>query len=212
MTAGLPRIWIVTNPAHSDGPVRPIIEALQGCAPGVVGVQLRAKESTDRELVRWGRELRDATRQSGSPLTVNRRADVAQIVGADGIHLPELGLAPASIRAQWPAFALIGVSRHDRAGLERAKAEGATFAFLSPVFAVPDKGEPLGVEGFTSAIADVGIPTYALGGIQSEQVQPLLSAGAAGLAVRRAIYDAKDRRAALQALVYALDKNRRSGE
>ena len=212
MAGELPRIWIITNPEHPDGPVRPVVEALRACRGGVVGIQLRAKQSSDRELVAWGRALRTATHESGSLLIVNGRVDVAQIVDADGVHLPEHGLSVAAVRREWPEIALHGVSRHGRDGLEEAVREGAAFAFLSPVFPVPGKADPMGVEGFAAAIEGVEIPTYALGGIQPQHVGPLVAAGAAGFAVRRAIYDAKDPCAALRAFLDALDKNATNGE
>lgn len=205
MDAGLPRIWIITDPTHPDGPVPPIARALDGCTPGAAGVQLRAKQVPDRQLVRWGRELRALTLACRSPLTVSRRPDVAQIIGADGVHLPESALGPAEIRAEWPDIGLIGASRHDRAGIERARADGATFAFLSPVFEVPGKDSPIGIEGFRAAIAGIGIPTYALGGITVSDVAPLIAAGAYGIAVRRAIYRANEPGAALDALYRELD-------
>ena len=207
----LPRIWIVTNPEHPDGPVAPVVRALLGGQPGLVGVQLRAPGASDRELVAWGRTLRRATHDAGAVLTVNRRADVAQIVTADGVHLPEQGLEPNRIRSEWPELGLIGVSRHDREGVERAQSEGASFAFLSPVFHVPGKGEPIGLDGFQQAIAGVGIPTYGLGGIGPEHLQPLIAAGARGAAVRRAVYQANDPAAALRAFLRKLD-NRTSYE
>jgi thiamine-phosphate pyrophosphorylase len=205
MNGVLPRIWIITDPTHPDGPVPPVARALDGCIPGAAGVQLRAKQATDRELVAWGQELRALTLACDSPLTVNRRPDVAQIVGADGVHLPESGFRPAEIQAEWPEIRLIGVSRHDRAGIERARTDGATYAFLSPVFEVPDKDTPIGIDGFKAAIADVGIPTYALGGIALGDVRTLIAAGAYGIAVRRAIYRANEPGAALGALYRELD-------
>ena len=208
----LPRVWIVTHPDHPRGLVAPIAQALEGCPPGLVGVQLRAKQASDRELLAWGRELRAITRAAGAPLTLNRRADLATIVGADGVHLPERGIAPAELRRHWPALKWIGVSRHDAPGLLRATDEGASFAFLSPVFEVPEKGAPLGVAGFIRAIAGVALPTYALGGLAAEHVRPLLSAGARGIALRRAIYDAEDPRDALSDLLRELDNVPPSGD
>lgn len=212
MTQGLPRIWIVTDPDHPGGPVAPIRRALQRCPTGLVGVQLRAKRVSDRQLVEWGRELREITRATGTALVLNRRVDVAQIVGADGVHLPELGLPLADIRRQWPELAMIGVSRHDRPGLETAEQDGATYAFLSPVFNVPGKAPPIGIHGFRAAIADVRIPTYALGGIQAEDSGALLTAGAFGIAVRRAIYAASQPDEALRSFLHQLDKNLANGE
>ena len=212
MTPELPRIWIITDPSHPDGPVAPIRRALEGCPPGVVGVQLRAKHASDRQLVQWGRELRTLTHACRSALTVNRRVDVAEIVGADGVHLPELGLPIADIREAWPTFGMLGVSRHDAAGLEAGEQDSASYAFLSPVFNVPGKAQPIGIHGFGTAIADVGIPTYALGGIGAQDCRALLAAGAFGVAIRRAIYEATRPGEALLQFVHELDKSLANGE
>ncbi len=178
----------------------------------MVGVQLRAKRASDRQLVQWGRELRAVTHASGNALTVNRRVDVAEIIGADGVHLPELGLPIADIREQWPALGMLGVSRHDAAGLEAAEQHSATYAFLSPVFHVPGKAQPIGIHGFQNAIADVGIPTYALGGIGAQDCRALVAAGAFGVAICRAIYEATRPGEALLQFVRELDKSLANGE
>lgn len=212
MEGRLPRLWIITKPDHAEGPVAPLVRALEGCPAGAVGVQLRAKHASDLELITWGRELRAATARWGCPFTVNRRPDVAKIVGADGVHLPEAAMSVRELRTQWPDLGLVGASRHDRSGLLRAADERANFAFLSPVYAVPDKGAPMGIEGFAAQIADVGIPTFALGGIGEAHAAQLIAAGARGIAVRRAIYDAPDPNAALHALVRELDKSSPNGE
>jgi thiamine-phosphate pyrophosphorylase len=203
----LPQIWLITMPEARRGPVDPIAEALEGCNGERVGIQLRAKDARDRELVAWGRELRAITRCAGCLLVVNRRPDVAQIVEADGVHLPETGLPVEVIREHWPGFTLIGTSRHSRPGLLAARAQGADFAFLSPVFRVPGKAPPIGVDGLQRAIEDVGIPTYALGGVGHAETTRLLAAGAIGIAVRRAVCDAKHPREALQRFLRELDKS-----
>lgn len=209
MSDRLPRIWIITDPDHPDGPVAPLRDALalDGCPAGLVGVQLRAPHVPDREVTRWGRELRAITERAGCVLTINRRADIAKIVAADGVHLPERGLRPSVLRAHWPELRMIGASRHDDDGLRDAERDGAHYAFLSPVFDVPGKGASIGVDGFRDAIADVGIPTYALGGITPDTLRPLLDAGARGVAIRRAIYRAGQPREALELLIRELDKD-----
>jgi thiamine-phosphate pyrophosphorylase len=212
MTPELPRIWIVTDPGHPDGPVAPVRRALEGSPRGFVGVQLRAKHSSDRQLVEWGHELREVTRAAGGALAVNRRVDVAQIVGADCVHLPELGLPLARIREEWPALEMLGASRHDPQGLRAAEQGAATYAFLSSIFHVPGKAQPIGIHGFRSAIADVGIPTYALGGISAQDCGALLGAGAFGVAIRRAIYQADEPADVLLEFARELDKSLANGE
>ena len=120
MTPALPRIWIITDPSHPDGPVIPARRALEKSRPGLVGVQLRAKRASDRQLLQWGRELRAVTRATGSVLLVNRRADVAQIVGADGVHLPERGLRATDIRDR-----ALKAMNTDRLSLARDREHGA---------------------------------------------------------------------------------------
>lgn len=207
MSDRLPRLWIITDPDHPDGPIAPLLEALGDCPGGLVGVQLRAPAASDRELTRWGRELRTMTERAGCALTIHRRADIAKIVSADGVHLPERGLKPSILRAHWPELTMVGASRHDADGLSAAERDGAHYAFLSPVFGVPGKGEPIGIEGFRAAIDDVGIPTYALGGIEADAVRSLLDAGAHGVAIRRAIYRSAEPRETLRRLLRELDKD-----
>ncbi|MGB5366512.1 MAG: thiamine phosphate synthase [Polyangiales bacterium] len=212
MTNGLPRIWIITDPDHPDGPVAPFRRAVEGCPPGVLGVQLRAKRASDRQIVQWGHELRAITRDTGSALTVNRRTDLAAIVDADGVHLPELGLPPTEIREHWRSLTILGVSRHDRAGLEAAARERASYAFVSPIFHVPAKAQPMGIHGFRAAIAGVEMPTYALGGVRPEDFTPLLRAGAFGVAIRRAVYAAEQPNEAVRLFLRELDKYLSNGE
>lgn len=190
----------------------PIGRALEGSPPGLVGIQLRAKDASDRQLVVWGKDLRELTSAAGSPFVVNRRPDVARIVAADGVHLPERGLRPQDVARHFPDFRLIGVSRHDRAGLERAEREGASYAFLSPIYDVPGKAPPMGIEGFGAAIQHVGIPTFALGGVTHEHIRGLMRVGAYGIAIRRAIYGASDPERALGRFLSELDKGPRTGE
>jgi len=192
--------------------VAPIRRALEGSPPGVVGIQLRAKDASDRQLAVWGKDLRELTSAAGSPFVINRRPDVARIVAADGVHLPEQGLRPQDVARYFPGFPLIGVSRHDRAGLERARCEGASYAFLSPIGDVPGKAPPMGIEGFGAAIVGVGIPTFALGGVTHEHVRGLMRVGAWGIAIRRAIYGASHPAQALGRLLSELDKGLRTGE
>jgi thiamine-phosphate pyrophosphorylase len=163
-------------------------------------------------LIDWGLELRALTQAQGCILSINRRIDVAEIVGADAVHLPESGLPLRDLREHWPAIRLLGASRHDSLGLAAAERGGATYAFLSPVFTVPGKAAPIGIHGFRDAIADVDIPTYALGGIEAQDLRPLIAAGAFGVAIRRAIYRNDRPEESLSRFLSALDKAGANGE
>ncbi|MEM8606738.1 MAG: thiamine phosphate synthase [Myxococcota bacterium] len=205
MATRLPRIWIVTEPNHPSGPIEPVRQALAVRECESVGVQLRAKQQSDRQLLEWGRALRDLTADRGAAFFVNGRPDIARLLDADGVHLGERDLPVDRVVGLEPRPRWVGVSRHDRLGLLAAEAARADFAFLSPVFAVPQKNPPLGVEGFARTVAGISMPVVALGGIGSESVAPLVQRGAHGVAVQRAIYEAADPAASLRQLLDALD-------
>jgi len=145
---------------------------------------------SDRVRLERLRALRELTRRAGAILAVTARVDLALAVGADGVQLPERGLAPADVRAISPALAL-GRSCHDREGLLAAARAGADWATLSPVrapwskpAAFPPHGPhgPLGVDGFRAAVAGIELPVFALGGVGPDLVPALRAAGAHGVA------------------------------
>lgn len=121
----------------------------------------------------------------GRTVLVNSRVDVALAAGAAGVHLPSGSISPARWRPIVPAGFMIGVSCHHRQDLECAQAEGADYAYLSPVFAPlskPDDRPPLGLERFRQLIAGLTIPVLALGGITWAHQAACETAGAAGIA------------------------------
>jgi thiamine-phosphate pyrophosphorylase len=96
--------------------------------------------------------------------------------------------------------ALIGVSTH-------APGEAATdadFAFFGPVWETPSKGGAQGAVRLAAAVRATRIPLLAIGGVTPPHVAEVRAAGAAGVAVIRAILAADDPGAATRALVEAV--------
>ncbi len=199
-----PRLLVLTDPDAPGGLVRQVERALGAGAPPDVAVQLRAKALSARALLDAAVAIRAITRAAGARFLVNGRLDVAVAAGADGVHLPEDGLPVAVVRALLPS-AIVGVSCHDAAGLARAAAEGADYATLGPIRAVPGKNPPMGVTGFAAHVLGASLPVLALGGVDTPDVAALRDAGAHGVAVIRAVAAAAEPAAALRALARALD-------
>jgi thiamine-phosphate pyrophosphorylase len=149
-------------------------------------------------------------RQAGGALSVGRDVALAAAIGADGVHLPG-GTAPdaiATARRVLPRGALIGVSTHGPA--EVARAAGADYVTLSPVFASASKpgyGPALGPESLAAA-AKSGIPVLALGGLDRDTLAPCRQAGAAGFAVMGGLMRARDPARATATLLAAWDRAR----
>lgn len=172
-------------------------EALEGAPEGAVAVQLRQADAAERH--RLAEPVLELCRARGAPLIVNADLGLAAALGADGVQLPERGPSLDEARAALGDDVWLGVSRHDAEGL--ARASEASFALVSPVFAVPGKGAPLGVDGFARTVAAARTPVHALGGVDARHGAALRAAGAAGLAVIRAVFDADAPAEAARALV-----------
>jgi len=196
-------LLLITAAVAPDAILRGLEAALTREAEGRIWVQLRAKHCPARTQYELAERARELCHTRGARLIINDRIDIALSVGADGVHLPELGLPLTAAHRLLGDAAWIGVSCHDRDGLARAARDGASFATLSPVFATPDKGAPLGVEQFGALTRAANLPVYALGGIRPEHIPQLIDAGAAGVAAISAVFGADDPGARVQAFLTA---------
>ena len=196
-------LYLITDSAAPARIPEAVSCALRAAPPGSVLVQLRAKECAPQQLYDIALELREVCTVHGAGLVVNDRADLAQAISADGVQLPERGLPACVVRELLGERALIGASCHDAAGLAAAASGGASFATLSPVFASPGKGEPLGLAQFSALVRGARLPVYALGGVDATRARALKATGAAGLAVISAVFSSQDPATAVSDLLAA---------
>ena len=179
-------------------------EALAG---GVQMVQLREKALPDREWLARAREVRILTAQARAIFVVNDRPDLARLAGADGVHLGQDDLAPRDARRVMGTAALIGVSTHEPAQVDRAVLDGAGYLGVGPVFASRTKSfDDLAGLGFIRRAAEsTGLPWFAIGGIDESNIEDVIEAGARRVAVSSAILRADRPREAAAALRRRLD-------
>jgi thiamine-phosphate diphosphorylase len=173
-----------------------------------IAVLLRAKHLSLLERRALGRALRALTAHHGAALLVSAELELCAELDADGIQLPEIGPSITEARSALGSTRLVGASRHDAAGLALAAAHGASFATLSPVFASPHKGEPLGAAQFAALTGQAALPVVALGGIDPQHVAGLVRSGAAAIAVIRGVFDHNDPGAAARAYLAEIDRAR----
>lgn len=164
---------------------------LRGEARGALAVQLRDPALTGRSLARLGALLRAVTRAMGAGLVINDRLDLALALGADGAHLGRRSVTVADARALLPAGAWLSVACHAVDEVVRAAGEGADAAVLSPIFASPGKGAPLGVGALAAARAalaarGLAVQLVALGGVDAGNASACFAAGASAVAAIRA--------------------------
>lgn len=209
MSADTPALTLITPELPAEQILMRAQAALEGAsaAPGVIALQLRARHLEPGALRALGASLRELTARHGARLLVNGDLELAASLAADGVQLPERGPGVQQARTQLGPRALVGASRHDAAGVAAAARDGATFALLSPVYEVPGKGPPLGLDGFGRIARASAIPVIALGGVRAENAPELLAAGAAGVAVIREVFEAADPALATARLLAALTRH-----
>ncbi len=175
------RLLAVTDRHQASKPLAGLVEDL--LAAGLRWIWLRDKDLPARERRALALDLAGRLAARGGTLTVGADVELAAELGA-GVQLgarTDVGAARRRLGRQ----ALIGVSAHGLAEVEAARAAGADYATLSPVFASASKpgyGPALGVEALRAASAS-GLPVVALGGVAAAQARACVAAGAAGVAV-----------------------------
>jgi|SRR5690242_17850960 len=186
----------------AGGDTRVLEPALRG---GVDVLQLRDKKLDDEALVAAAAPFRAACNAHGALFVLNDRPDLVEACGADGVHVGRSDTPVDEARAIVGPDRLVGlsVSTLDELG----DVAGADYVGVT-AFATPTKDDAVagGVELLHAAAATLAVPWFAIGGIDLSNVVEVAAAGAPGVAVVRAIRDAKDPEAAARALRAALDR------
>jgi thiamine-phosphate pyrophosphorylase len=183
------RLTLVTDRSQTRG--RDLAALVLECvAAGLPAVQVREKELPAAEVAALCRRLREPTRERGTLLIVNDRADVALAVGADAVQRTHASLSVADIRRVVDGRLAIVASVHSREDALAAEAEGADWIVFGPVYDTASKrpyGPPQGLARLGAVTAAVKIPVIAIGGITPARVGEVRAAGARGVAAISAI-------------------------
>lgn len=195
------KLYVIVDRSALGGrdPVEVAAAAVRG---GADVIQWRDKQAPDGEFLETARRLREQTRKQGVLFIVNDRVAAALRSQADGVHVGHEDLAIPEVRALVGDSMLIGRSTHSLEEALEAQRQGADYIGVGPVFATPTKpGYPaVGLELVRQVKGKVRIPWVAIGGIDLENAGLVSSAGAACVAVVRAVAAASDPEAAARSL------------
>ena len=145
----------------------------------------------------------DAT---GGWIVVNGRTDIARVAGAHAVQLGRGSLPIDAARRALDNSCLIGVSVHAPEESREATSLGADYLLLGTIFPTSSHpGMPAGGLGLVASCADAGLPVIGIGGIDAASIGPVISAGAHGVAVIRAVWESDDPAAAVHRLVGCLE-------
>jgi thiamine-phosphate pyrophosphorylase len=177
----------------------PEVVAQQLCDGGADLIQLRAKQSSLEEIRRMAEAILPVTRRAGVGLVINDHPNIAREVGAEFCHLGqedffEAGHHHVSELRPPPSKLRIGLSTHAPPDATRALAAGADYIAIGPVYATGTKpqAKPVTLEYVRWAATNMHIPWFAIGGINLQNLDEVLAAGAARICVVSAILNAED--------------------
>jgi thiamine-phosphate pyrophosphorylase len=193
------RLYLCT-PDRPD--LEPFLDAV--LAGGVDVVQLREYGIEAKRELELLETVAAVAEKHGALWSVNDRADVALVSGADVLHLGQGDLPVPLARSVVGDDVLIGRSSHDPAQAAAAAVEeGVDYFCVGPTWETPTKpGRPAAGLSLVSHAAGLGTdrPWFAIGGIDLDNLGAVLDAGATRVVVVRALTDADDPHAAAVAL------------
>jgi thiamine-phosphate diphosphorylase len=197
----LPRLHAVTDDAVlADADVGIRAAAIAAAGPAAA-LHVRARQSPAAFLAKCATRFVSLASPAEAAVIINARPDVARAVGAQGVQLGAGDLTVADARAVLgPGW--IGRSVHSLEEARAAVAEGADYLLAGAVFETETHPGrlPLGLHTL-AAIAGLGRPVIAIGGITTERAPSVRDAGAWGAAAIRSLWHAADPYAAAMAML-----------
>ena len=187
----IPRLHVVTDDrilARADFPAA-ALEVLEA-GGGRIAIHVRGPRTSGRALYRAAAGLIGPARRTGAWLVVNDRVDVALVLGINRVHLGGRSMPARVARRLLGSDGRVGRSVHSaaEAGGDHGRID---YVFAGAVFATPSHpGIAPGGLGLVRTVAAASpAPVVGIGGITPARAGRVLSAGARGLAVIRAVWD-----------------------
>src|SRR5262245_21956351 len=147
---------------------------------GVDLIQLRGKDKSIGEVEELSAELHELTAKSSTALIVNDHAEIAKRVPVEGVHVGQDDDPIEIVRRKAARVILVGKSTHSLQQARAAEVEGADYIGFGPIFATPTKPDytPIGLEDIKRVHAEVDLPIFCIGGINIDNLQSVIDAGA----------------------------------
>ena len=192
------RLYTFVDTAYLHGRA-PAVLAQQLCDGGSDLIQLRAKKESVTEIRRMAEAILPVTQKAGVRLVINDYCELATELGVPTAHVGQEDffdnghkhvneLRPAGSRME------IGLSTHAPEQAARAIQAGADYVAIGPIYPTGTKptAKPVTLEYVKWAAANVKGPWFAIGGINLQNLDDVLAAGAVRICVVSAILNAPD--------------------
>ncbi len=160
-------------------------------AGGARFIQIRSKHGASGAFLEMCEDVVARAHKGGAIVIVNDRADIAKLSAADGVHVGQDDLDPASARRILGGASIVGVSTHTADQVRAAANMGVDYIAVGPIFGTSTKDtgyRDVGTAFVSDAagiLRDAGCatPIVAIGGVTLERAPGVIGAGAAAVAV-----------------------------
>jgi len=161
---------------------------------GVKIIQYRDNEASTKEKIEIAKKIKKLA-EGKAIFIVNNDVGFALAVNADGVHLGQEDMPYDDARRLLGRNKIIGLTVHNMREALNAEKKGADYIALSPIFETttkPDAGKPSGLELIREARKKIKIPFTAIGGINQDNLDDVLNAGAKSVVMISAVLSKKD--------------------
>ena len=190
-------LYAVTDRSWLKGQtlLQQVEDAIKG---GATFIQLREKELGSEAFREEAKVIRQLCRKYSLPLVINDNVDIAEAVGADGVHVGQSDMEAGDVRKRLGPDKIIGVSARTVEQALLAQERGADYLGVGAVFHTGSKADAREIDHDTlkEICEAVDIPVIAIGGITRDNVIELKGTGICGVAVISAIFAQQDVEAA----------------
>ncbi len=167
------------------------IALLGGCR----WIQLRMKNATDDEVRPTAIEAQRLCREAGATFIIDDRVELVRELRADGVHLGKNDMPIAAARQLLGPGFIIGGTANTFADVKAISEAGGDYVGCGPFrfTTTKEKLSPiLGLDGYRHIVSrmqaeGIGIPIVAIGGIEADDIQPILATGVTGIALSGAV-------------------------
>ncbi|MCH8534376.1 MAG: thiamine phosphate synthase [Flavobacteriaceae bacterium] len=139
-------------------------------------IQLRNKSAQDKDLIKTATQLQALCVKHKATFFINDRVELAQKIGADGVHIGYSDLGVKETRELISPTVLIGVSCYG--DIERAKQaikDGADYVAFGAFY--PSKTKPkaavVDFKVIAQAKKELGVPVCVIGGINEDNIKEI---------------------------------------
>jgi thiamine-phosphate pyrophosphorylase len=206
------RLYAIVDPENTCG--HDLVDLARAVAAGgATLVQLRDKVNDDSHVIEEARALKAVLAPFGVPLIINDRVDVALAAGADGVHVGQEDMAVAEARRALGPEPFIGLSIRTTEQAAAAPLAILDYVGIGGVYATTSKTSgksPIGLDGLRAVVQVLrrrigNFPSCGIAGITAANAEPVIAAGADGVAVISALSHRSHPQAAAQELRAVVD-------